>query len=266
MPSRTFDDGTTIHYADAGEGEPAVVLLHAFPLQSAMWSPQVEALASRRRVIAPDLRGFGGSDAPDDPGAYSVEVWADDVATLLDDLGLERVVLGGLSMGGYAAFAFLRRHRERLAGLVLADTRPGIDTPEVLERRSGQQRQVAEEGTAAVIEAMIQTLLSEETRANKPAVVDSARRLMDNPPAGFIGALEAMKRRPDSTPELGRIDVPTLVVVGEHDGPSPPDVAEAMHRAIPGSRLVVVPGAGHLTNLEAPEVFNAALEDLLQEV
>ena len=262
MPSVTID-GTIVHYRQAGSGDPALALLHAFPLHSGMWEPQLEALSVRARVVAPDLKGFGASDAPDDPALYSMESYADQVAGLLDQLGLGRVVLGGLSMGGYVAFAFLRRHRARVAGLVLADTRPDPDAPEVLERRTNQQRQVAEEGTGGVIEALLEGLLSEHTRTHRPDVVEQARRLMDNPPGGFIGALAAMKRRTDAGGELAAIDVPTLVLVGEDDAISPPAVAEGMCGQIPRCQLVTLPGAGHLSNLEAPDAFNRAVLDFL---
>lgn len=261
MPEATID-GTLVHYLDQGDGGPALVLLHAFPLRAAMWSPQLSALAATR-VVAPDLLGFGASDAPDDLSAYSVDIWADLVAGLLDHLGLERVILGGLSMGAYAAFAFHRRHRSRLAGLVLADTRPGPDTPEAAERRRAQIDQVRERGTAELVETLLGGLLGEYTRRHRAEVVAEARALMDSSPAGFMGALDAMIRRPDSTPDLATIDVPTLVVVGEQDSLSPPDVARAMHAAVPGADLAVVPGAGHLSNLEAPAAFNAALADFV---
>lgn len=231
-----------------------------------MWESQLDALSPRWRVVAPDLKGFGGSDSPDDPSAYSMEAYADEVAALLDELGLDRVALAGLSMGGYVAFAFLRRHRHRLAALVLADTRPEADAPEVLERRTNQQRQVADEGTEGVIEALLSGLLSEHTRTEKPDVVERARRLMDNPSAGFVGALAAMKRRTDATAELEAIDVPTLVVVGEEDGVSPPSVAEAMCQRIPACRLATMLRAGHLSNLEAPEAFNEALLSFLADL
>ena len=255
--------GTLVHYLDKGHGEPALVLLHAFPLHAGMWAPQADALAGHTRVVAPDLLGFGATDAPDDPGAYSVDAWADQVAGLLDHLGLGRVVLGGLSMGGYAAFAFLRRHPERLAGLVLADTRPGPDTAEVAERRRDQARQVAVEGTAELRETLLGGLLGEYSRQHRPDVVDTVRALSDNPPAGFVGALAAMRDRPDSEPDLAGIDVPTLVVVGAQDTLSPPEVARIMHGAIPGSTLAVLPGAGHLSNLEASEAFNTAVTRFL---
>ena len=260
-------DGTTMHYVDTGAvvDAPTVVLLHAFPLHSGMWSPQVDALAPRFRVIAPELKGFGSSDAPEEPSSYSVAGWADDVAAMLAALGLGSVVVVGLSMGGYVAFSLLERHRGLVSALVLADTRAEPDSEQVLQRRTDQQRRVREEGTMAVIDALLETLLSEHSREHRPEVVVEARRLMDNPPAGFSGALEAMKSRPDSTARLDAIDVPTLVMVGAHDQPSPPEVAQAMHERIPGSRLAVLPNAGHLSNLEVPDAFNQALVGFLEE-
>lgn len=259
-------DGARIHYLDAGAGEPALVLLHAFPLHAGMWQPQVRALSADRRVIAPDLLGFGGSDAPESMYRYTMLGYADLVAGLLDHLGLDRVVLCGLSMGGYVAFACLRRHGGRVAALVLADTRAGADTPTAFDRRSDQQDQVARDGTAALVETLLAGLLCDHSRAHRPEVVDHVRRLMANPPAGYIGALEAMKHRPDSTAELASIAVPTLVVVGADDALSPPEVAREMHEAIPGSELAVLERAGHLSNLEAAEEFDAAVGGFLDRL
>ena len=265
MPEVTVD-GTTLHYVDVGSGGPPVLLLHAFPFHAAMWEPQLEVLADRCRTIAPDLKGFGGSDAPDDVSAYSMASYADEVAGLLSVLELDRVVVVGLSMGGYVAFSLLGRHRPLVAALALADTRADADSDQVLERRTNQQRQVREEGTAPVIDALLETLLAEDTRRSRPEVVDLARRLMDNPPSGFVGALEAMKNRPDASPGLESLDMPTLVLVGDQDKPSPPDVARSMHERIPGSRLAVLEGAGHLTNLEVPDAFNQALLGFLEDL
>ena len=267
-------DGARVHYADAGprqreEGgeEPLpVVLLHAFPLHAGMWAPQLEHLSARRRVIAPDLLGFGGSDAPESLFRYTMLGYADLVTGLLDGLGLDRVVLGGVSMGGYVAFAFLHEHARRVAALILADTRASADTSEVFERRTDQQDQVARIGTAALIEVLLAGLLSEHTRATRLELVEQVRRLMANPPAGYIGGLEAMKHRPDSTELLGRITVPTLVVVGEDDALSPPEVAREMQARIPRAELVVLPRAGHLSNLEAADEFNAAVERFLDRL
>jgi 3-oxoadipate enol-lactonase len=255
--------GTTLHYFDAGTGDPAVVLLHAFPVNAGMWDEQIAALGRRWRVVAPDLPGFGQSP-PSPEGGASIDAWADLVAELIGSLGLGPAVVGGLSMGGYVAFSLLRRHRDLVAALVLADTRAAADTPEVVQRRTDQQQKVADGKVDEVFEAQVGTLLSEQTTAERPDVVERARALMaSTPPDTVVAALEAMKHRTDATGELGGIDVPVLVLVGEHDGPSPPDVAREMAEAVPNGRLEVLPGAGHLSNLEAPETFNRALESFL---
>ena len=259
----TTINGTSINYADTGGDGRPVVLLHAFPLNSGQWEQQVDALSGRFRLIVPDLKGFGGSDAPEDASSYSMDDYADSVAGLLDELGVQRVTLVGLSMGGYIAFAFLRRHRDRVEALVLADTRAEADPPEGKEKRSKQQEMVRGEGTSGLIDALTGALISEATLNSKPDVVDRLRKLMDNPPAGFVGGLEAMKTRPDSSGELSAIDVPTLVVVGEKDGVTPPDAARTIHNGVGNSEMIVIPGVGHLSNLEAPEDFTAALEKFL---
>ena len=262
MPQVTRD-ARTINYSDTGGSGTPVLLLHAFPLHSGQWEGQIEALSDRFRFITPDLMGFGGSDAPADESLYSMDSFADDAAAVLDDLGLDKVVLAGLSIGGYISFAFLRRHRDRVSGLVLADAKSEDDPPEGKEKRTNQQAQVRSEGTAALIDTLTGALLAESTREKKPDVVETVKKLMDNPPAGFIGALEAMKNRPDSSAELAAIDVPTLVIVGENDAVTPPDAARKLHENIGGSRLVVIPEAGHLSNLEAPEAFTGALAEFL---
>ena len=259
-------DGSRVHYLEAGAGGTPLVLLHAFPLHAGMWAPQLACLSSGRRVLAPDLRGFGASDAPVGPARYTMVGYAETLAAFLDGLGLDQIVLGGLSMGGYVAFAFLRQYAERVAGLVLADTRAAADTAEVFGRRSDQQYQVAGAGTTALLEVLLVGLLCPHTLAERPELVGHVRRLMDNPAAGYIGALEAMKHRPDATGELSSISVPTLVVVGEDDALAPPTMARAMHESIPGSAFSVLPGAGHLSNLEAPDAFNAAVAELLERI
>ena len=261
MPKVTSGD-VQINYTDTGSGTP-VLLVHAFPLNSKMWESQIESLGDRFRLIAPDLRGFGDSSAPEDRSAYSVESFADDLKAVLDDAGVSEAVVCGLSLGGYVAFAFLRQYRSSVKALVLADTRPEADAPENITKRSGQQDTVASEGTAGLIEALPGALLGEPTREKKPDVVAHAKQLMDNPAAGFIGALEAMKQRPDSSGDMAGIDLPTLIIVGENDGLTPPELSRNMHEHISGSKLVVIPEAGHLSNLEAPEAFNGALAEFL---
>lgn len=256
--------GTRLHYLDVGSGDLPLVLLHAFPLKAEMWAPQLACLSARTRVLAPDLKGFGRSDAPDAADAgYTMDAYASEVAGLLGHLGVERVVLGGLSMGGYVTFSFLRRYAGMVEGLVLADTRAEADTPEAVERRTGQQETVAREGPGAIVDTLLGGLLSEPTTAGRPELVAQVRGLMDNPAAGYVGALEAMKRRPDATGDLAGIGVPTLALVGESDTLSPPDVVRGWQERIPGSSLAVLPRAAHLSNLEAADEFNAAVDDFL---
>jgi len=233
---------------------PAVVLLHAFPLSGEMWRPQLEGLSDRWRLIAPEI-------VFNEP---SVDAAADHVAAVLDELGLADAVVGGLSMGGYVAMAFWRRHPARVRALVLADTRAGADTDEVRERRSRQQQQVAGGDTTAVVEAMLDSLPGPYTKANRPEVVAEIRRLMEAATAeGITVALEAMKRRPDSTATLPTVSAPALVVVGEEDSVSPPEVAREMSEILPTGRLAVIPRAGHLSSLEDPDAFNAELASFL---
>lgn len=256
-------DGLRIVYEDTGGSGTPVVLVHGFPFSAAMWEPQIEALGGRFRMIAVNLRGFGGSDAPEDRAAYSMSAFARDVKAVMDDVGVDRAVLCGLSMGGYVCFQFWRDYRESVAGLILADTRAEADPPEAIEKRTGQQQQIADQGIDAIADGLTRAVLSDTTRETKPDVVKGARLLMDQPAAGYIGALEAMKNRPDSTADLTGITVPCLVIVGEDDGLTPPEMARKIHEHIGGSRLVVIPEAGHLSNLEDPQAFNGALAEFL---
>ncbi len=231
-----------------------MVLLHAFPLTSAMWRPQVDALSDHWRVITPDL-----------PALASMDALADAVAGAINAAGCGPVVLGGLSMGGYVTFAVLRRHPELVRAVVLADTRAGADTPEVRDRRTAQQAQVATEGAAPIVEGSLQNLPSAHTRASRPEVMDELRGIMQGvAPEWITAALEAMKHRPDSTDLLPALDVPALVIVGEDDKVTPPNVAEDMVQRLPHARLAVIPKAGHLSNLEDPDAFNSELRSFLE--
>jgi 3-oxoadipate enol-lactonase len=265
MPYLDFK-GNEIAFKDhGGEGTP-VLLVHGFPLDAEMWEPQVEALGDRFRLVTVDLLGFGESDAPQDRSAYSIEGYADQVKAVVDALGVGKVVLVGLSMGGYVILAFMRKYRDFAAGVVLADTRPEADAPERIQQRTAQQKQVSEQGTAELIDTLIGTYLSQSTVERKNDVSERVKSLMDNPSYGFIGALEAMKNRLDSTDGLVEIKVPSLIIVGESDAVTPPDLSRKMHEHIGGSRLVVLPEAGHLSNLESPEAFNGALAEFLAQV
>jgi pimeloyl-ACP methyl ester carboxylesterase len=257
----TMLNGIRMHYTDEGAG-PAVVLLHAFPLSGAMWRPQAAALRDRYRLIVPDLRGFGGSDAP--PGSYTMEQQADDVVALIDQLGLEQVALCGLSMGGYIALALMRSHPARVRALALCDTRAGADSEEGKAGREGNARLAEERGPAAIADKMIPGLVAP---AAPEALRDELRALvLANSADGIAGALRGMAQRPDSAPGLAAIAVPTLVVVGAEDTLTPPAEARALHAAIAGSRLVEIAGAGHLASMERPAEFTAALGAFLDGV
>jgi pimeloyl-ACP methyl ester carboxylesterase len=262
VPTVTVKDSRIAYTDTGGEGTP-VLLIPAFPLRGAMWEQQMADLGDRFRLIAPDLKGFGGSDAPEEPSDYSMDGYAKDLKGLLDHLEIERATVVGLSMGGYIAFALLRLFPASIAALVLADTRAEADTQEGKDKRSAQQAQVREQGTSGLIETLAGVLLGATTRQQRSEVVEQVKGLMDAPPQGFIGALEAMKNRPDSSADLASIGVPTLVVVGEEDGVTPPEAARKIHEHVGGSELVVLPETGHLSNLEAPEAFTKILDGFL---
>lgn len=241
-----------------GPGRPALLLLHAFPFPAAMWQPQLDGLADLTRIVAPEL-------APEKHD--SMEAVADSVAALVTDLDLGPVVVGGLSMGGYVAFALVRRHRSLVKGLILADTRAGADTQEVRDRRTSQQATVAEDGTRPIVEAMLKGLPGQHTKDNRPDVMAELERLMGQVSPEYVtAALEAMKQRPDSTPDLAGIDVLALVIVGEQDSLSPPDVAEEMCAALPNAELATIPNAGHLSNLENPADFNRVVRGFFERL
>jgi pimeloyl-ACP methyl ester carboxylesterase len=256
----TLAGGIDIGYEDVGNGIP-VVFLHGFPHNRTLWAPQVNALVDRARCIAPDLRGFGETTATP---PYSMDQYADDVAALMDGLRVERAVIAGLSMGGYAALAFWRLHRDKVRALVLADTRAGSDSDEGRVKRKEMIALARERGSSAVADAMINAMVGKSTREKSPEIVDVVYQMLSAAPVdGVVGALEAMMTRPDSTRTLGSIDAPVLIVVGEEDSLTPVKESQLMHEAVPGSRLEILSGAGHVSNLERPAAFNHVLSEFL---
>ena len=250
---------------DAPEA-PAVVLLHAFPLAPAMFDQARLLLDPRLRVLAPGLAGFGGVPVPAAPP--SMDVLADDVARLLDEHALASAVVAGVSMGGYVALAFARRHPHRLRGLVLASTRAGADTPQARARRERIARTVEDErGVRVLHEEVAPGLVGPTSRALRPDVVQDVARLVDTAPVRAVAwAQRAMAVRPDSTGSLEGITVPALVLAGEEDTIAPVAEARALAAALPHGRLGTVAGAGHLIALERPAEFAAALSGLLADV
>jgi len=259
-PARITVNGVSLALEDQGEGIP-VLFIHGYPLNRSIWQDQVNDIRGFRR-IAPDLRGLGDSDAPD--LGYSMATYAADLSSLLDSLGTRRVVLCGLSMGGYIAFELLRRHRERVVGLVLISTRAEADSAEGRKARDQAAGVARERGAEAIAESMLPRLLSPVSQQDQ-ALVHRVRTMIAGAPVpGIVGALTAMRDRPDSSGLLGSLSgLPTLVLAGESDQLIPLDDVTRMHDAIPGSVLKVIPGAGHLAPMEQPTVVTQALQEFL---
>lgn len=254
--------GTTLEYDLRGEGPP-VVFLHAFPLGKAMWDAQVKAVAPSFQAIRFDARGFGGT--PPGDGLLTMERIADDAAALLDHLGLSRAAFVGLSMGGYAAFALVRRHPSRIKALVLADTRVAPDTDEQKRARSTQADAVRREGPAAIVDGFLKKAVGETTHKERPEVVARVKEMILAAPArGVVDALAGLAARADSKATLREIKVPTLVMCGEEDALTPPADAKVIHEGVPGSALEIIPKAGHLSAMEDPAAFDAALLGFLK--
>lgn len=253
-----------MHWRESGRGE-AVLFVHGFPFHGGQWDEQIDRLPTRWRFLAPDLRGFGRTESGPGTGPLEMDLFADDLAAFLDTLGIERAVVCGLSMGGYIAFALWRWHRERVRALVLCNTRAAGDTEEGRAQRRAQAGRVEREGVGAVVTELLPKLLSERTRQERPEVVEKVRSMIEATPAQtMIQALDGLADRPDSTDLLPTIDVPTLLIAGSEDRITPPSDLEFLANAIPDTRLKVIEGAGHLTNLEAPAEFNLALVHFLE--
>jgi pimeloyl-ACP methyl ester carboxylesterase len=245
----------TIHYVDAGAGHDVVLLLHAFPLSSSMWEPQFRALSGRFRVLAPDYRGLGRSRPA--PEASTMEAIAGDVLTLLRMLGVRRASVAGCSMGGYVAFELFRRSPGLVQALALCNTRPTADTAEGRAGRETFARNALEKGLPFVEQEFLPKLLRP---VPEPRALDRVKEILaEGTPEGVAAAQRGMALRRDSVPTLSRIEVPTLVVAGDQDQLIPLAEAQTMQAGVKGARLLVVPGAGHLPNIEASEVFNQAL-------
>lgn len=248
-------------FDEAGEG-PVLLLVHGFPIDRRIWSEQVEALKDARRVIAVDLRGRGKS--PVSEYGWTIDRHADDLADTIEALGVDRVDLAGISMGGYIAFSFWRRHRDLLRSLILVSTRANEDPPEYKTGREMTAERARKFGTAALAGSMLPNLLdssaSEEVRQRVAEIFE------DVPGETSAADSLAMRDRADSTGDLPNIDVPTLVIEGEGDHLLPEGSGRGLAEPIPGARLVRIPSAGHFAPIENPDAVNAALRGFLAEV
>jgi pimeloyl-ACP methyl ester carboxylesterase len=262
VPRHAPLNDTRIAYEETGDGT-ALLFIHGFPLDRTMWRWLVPLVPGYHRIV-PDLPGFGSSDALSEP-ATTMREYADAMARLLDYLRVERAVVCGLSMGGYVAFEMLRHHRHRVAGLVLMNTRAEPDAPDARRGRDRTADEVGRAGLDALVSAMLPRLLAPATAETRPEIREHVRTMiLDNQVAGMVAALRAMRDRADSAPLLGSLGVPVLVVAGAEDAVIPATAARAMADAIPGARYEVIPGAGHVTPLEAPDLTGRALRQFLE--
>jgi pimeloyl-ACP methyl ester carboxylesterase len=258
-------DGVEIALVDQGQG-PTVVLVHGFPVAHRMWNAQIEALSRRYRVIAPDLRGFGQSSVTE--GEVTMERFADDLALMLGELGIEEpVILGGLSMGGYVALEFWRRHPAHLRALVLCDTRAEADMPEVAAARLTTAERVMREGAGFLVETMIPRLFVTAGKPNELPCVQATREvIVSQDVRGIAAAARGMARRADFTSWLGQIRVRSLALVGEYDVITTPNEMRGLADMLPQGWFIDVARAGHMAPLENPAETNAALLAFLAEV
>jgi len=251
----------TFNVLERGKGRP-LLLVHGFPLDHSMWTGQIDRLSANCRVIAPDLAGNRAGGVPE---TVTMEQMADDLASLLTAMDVaEPVVFCGLSMGGYIAWQFWRKHAARVRALILCDTKAKADTPEAKAGRAKMIDQIEKLGPSSVAEAMLPKLFATDSFVERPGQVDFTRQtILAHSPQTLAAWVRGLAARPDVSGDLGQIHVPVLVVVGEHDAISPPAEMSQIAAAIPGAQFVIIPGAGHMSPLEKPAEFNAAVEDFL---
>lgn len=258
---RLPDDGI-IFLRDEGEGNP-VLFVHGFPLDHSMWNAQMEFLSETHRCLAVDLRGFGQSSV--EPGTFLMERMADDLAALLIALKIRKpVTLCGLSMGGYVAWQFWRRHPSMLARLILCDTRAVADTEDARKQRLEAALKLESQGAEFLADAMLPKLYATETRQSQPELIAACRAVMlANPPAGIAAAARGMAERPDVTAWLPKINVPSLLITGEKDAISSVEEMAAIAKTMPDAYQVVIPASGHMAPQEQPTLVNEAISEFL---
>jgi 3-oxoadipate enol-lactonase len=255
-----------LFYVD--EGNPSampVLFVHGFPFSHEMWRHQLDVTSPFYRSIAYDIRGHGKSFVGD--GQFTIDGHVEDLIALLDHLKIQRVVIVGLSMGGYITLRALERFPERFRAVVLCDTRSEVDTDEGKAKRFAGMAGVKKNGSAVFAEAFIKNVFAPDTFGTNPAAVESIRAIIARtPPLSIAGTLLALAARTDTTASLKNITVPTLILVGEKDVTTPPADSHAMHERIAGSELHIIPNAAHMSNLENPPFFNERLLTFLKRV
>ncbi|HZD12808.1 MAG TPA: alpha/beta fold hydrolase [Candidatus Binatus sp.] len=265
MPSIRLNNCNIYYETFGAKQKPVIVLLHAFPLDHNVWKPQAKALSSEYYIVTPDFRGHGQSEATVE--AYSMDLLASDVKALIDSLGLRNIVLGGISMGGYVAFAYARLFPEDLRALLLVDTKAEADTSQARMGRMEMADTVRKKGVSAFADQMLPRLFSKESMNLNNSFVQEARKIIEAMnPVGIVGGLKGLAERADSTPLLERSRVPTLIIAGEEDQITTPENAKTIMKGIVGSKLVIIPKAGHISTLEQPEKVTSAIQTFLKEI
>ena len=256
----------TLNVRDVGQGL-AVLFLHAFPLHGGMWRPQMEAFRGRTRLLAPDLPGCGLSPVPPSGGTpLSLDDYAREVLAALDTLDIDRVVVVGLGMGGQVALRLVDELGARLMGMLLSGTDAGAESPEIAARCHELAAEVEAISVEVAAAEFLPKLLGVTTQRTRPALLDQVHAMIwENTPVGIGAALRAMAARSDATRLLSRIRCPVLCLAGEEDAFTPPELARATAERLFGGRTEIIPGVGHLTNLEAPEAFDDALQALIAQ-
>lgn len=250
-----FDEGLPLT-------EP-VILIHGFPFNKHMWESQLSVLKGKHRCIAYDVRGHGNSSAGE--SEFTIDLFADDLLALLDALKIEKAILCGLSMGGYIALHAIQKQPDRFARLVLIDTQCGADTPEGREKRMKTIAFIQKNGLQVYSEESLKNLFAPASLvAKKEAVLFIQNTILNTPAENICRTLQALANRKETCSYLPKIKSPVCIVVGKEDKITPPEVAQRMQSAIPGSQVHILEGAGHLTNLEAPEQFNAVIKKFLK--
>ena len=256
-------NGINISYQDEGKGSP-LIFIHAFPLSSAMWEPQIREFSKSHRVIALDLRGHGDSDAS--LWHFTLEDYIEDIRELMKYLGVMQATFIGLSMGGYILLALYRKYPEMVNKMVLADTRAQADSDEARGGRFAMAQLAYKKGSGAIADVMLSKLLGQTSLDTRKYLSEHLRSIIQkNPPSGIIVDLMAMAQRPDSTALLSTISCPTLVMVGEEDVATPPTESHYIKDRVRGAELVILPQAGHASNLEQPGAFNQAVRSFLEK-
>jgi pimeloyl-ACP methyl ester carboxylesterase len=264
--SSTVVNGVFVAYDDVGKGEDALLLVHGHPFNRSMWHPQVDRLSSAGwRVLVPDLRGYGQSQVIG--GTTPLTTFANDIAALLDNLGIDRVAMGGLSMGGQIVMEFARLFPARLRAIVLAATLPQAESQDGKRRRREMAERLLREGMAGYADEVLPRMVAARNLVALPDVATHVLAMMQaTPPEGAAAALLGRAERPGYELTLKSLNVPALIVVGDEDAFTTRTDAECMHELLTGSELLWMKGVGHMPNLERPEKFNRALVNFLNGV